>query len=118
MSIRYKLWDKQTDVVERGGGAILTPAEWMLKWPQARTAYPVVAGGSCSGDTADCLEDMIIKYYPLGFTPSVDLSDDTAQTILDEIEAWENEQIIVAQNAISPEERIAAMLEYYMTINY
>ena len=111
MSQRYKLWNK-TDIVKTRIGERLTPEEWMLRHPEAESDYPIVCAGSINGDISDCMEDMLLRAGMAGFNTTLTLSANTAQTILDEIEAWEDAKNAEAANAISPEERMAAALEY------
>lgn len=111
MSKRYKLWNK-TDIVKTRIGERLTPEEWMLRHPEAESDYPIVCAGSINGDISDCLEDMLLRAGMAGFVTALALSPTTAQTILDEIEAWEDARAAQASTAVSPEERTAAALEY------
>lgn len=111
MSSRYKLWNK-TDIVKTRIGERLTPEEWILRHPEAESDYPIVCGGSINGDISDCLEDMLLRAEMAGFSTTLALSVDTAQAILNELEAWEDERNAQAQNTVSPEERMAAALEY------
>lgn len=117
MSVRYKLWNKQ-DMVKTRVGERLTPDEWMLRHPEAETDYPIVSAGSINGDLSDCLEDMLLRAGLRGFTTSTVLSSETAQTILDEIEAWEDAMAVEAANYVSADERIAAALEFQNIMSY
>lgn len=111
MSTRYKLWNK-TDTVKTRIGERLTPEEWMLRHPEAESDYPIVSAGSINGDISDCLEDMLLRASDTGFATELMLSADTAQEVLDEIEAWEEKMAAQAASTVSAEERIAAALEY------
>lgn len=111
MSKRYKLWNK-IDIIKTRIGERLTPEEWMLRHPEAESDYPIVCAGSINGDLSDCLEDMLLRTNLMGFSTELVLSSATAQTILDEIEAWEDAKNAEAANAISPQERMAAAMEY------
>ncbi|WMJ82731.1 hypothetical protein ACS3UN_02205 [Oscillospiraceae bacterium LTW-04] len=111
MSKRYKIWNK-SDIVKTRIGERLTPEEWMLRHPEAESEYPIVCAGSINGDISDCMEDMLLRAEMAGFTTALTLSVDTAQTILDEIEAWEDVRAVQVASAISAEERTAAALEY------
>lgn len=111
MSMRYKLWNK-TDTVKTRIGERLTPEEWMLRHPEAESDYPIVCAGSINGDISDCLEDMLLRAEMAGFSTELTLSSDTAQALLEELEAWEDEKNAQAASAVSAEERIASALEY------
>lgn len=117
MSKRYKLWNK-VDTIKTRVGERLTPAEWMLRHPEAETDYPIVSAGSINGDLSDCLEDMLLRAGLMGFTTTISLAPDTAQTILDEIEAWEDARMAEAANVVTAEERIAAALEFQNIMSY
>lgn len=117
MSKRYKLWNK-TDIIKTRIGERLTPQEWMLRHPEAETDYPIVSTGSINGDLSDCLEDMLLRAGNMGFDTELALSPATAQALLDEIEAWEEELSAQVQENVSAEERIAASLEYQNMMNY
>ncbi len=117
MSKLYKLWNK-TDIVKTRIGERLTPEEWMLRHPEAESAYPIVCAGSINGDISDCMEDMLLRAEMAGFSTALTLSAETAQAILDEIEAWENERAAQAASTVGAEERMAAALEYQNMMDY
>lgn len=117
MSKRYKLWNK-IDIVRTRVGERLTPEEWMLRHPEAETDYPIVSAGSINGDLSDCLEDMLLRASLMGFTTTQTLVPNTAQSILDEIEAWEDARAVEAANHVSADERIAAALEFQNIMSY
>ena len=106
---RYQIWDKQSDVITPIG-EVLTPEQWMDRYPMARipSIDLVISGGTING--AFCSE----------YTSFKDLYEDqgaefpegaTQREVLDIIEQFEDDRRAKAEAYISPEERTAAALE-------
>lgn len=111
---RYAIWDKRTPVITPIG-EILSPADWIDRYPMAglETITVVCAAGEINGGFFGTLGQMVQMYEAQG----ADFSDATTDVEkLEVIEAFED-----AMNAPSdestPEERIAAALEYNNMLN-
>lgn len=111
MAKRYQLWDGQSTIITPAN-EVLTPAEWQIKYAwfvDSETTPMVIAAGFFNGGFCMPLMGMAQVLAGSGATFESGLS---AQELLNAIEAWENEQAAQATSAISPEERMAAALEY------
>ena len=103
---RYKIWDKQEKVITPVG-EVLSPEQWIERYPVAAVLDTVVYGSAINGGFFGVYDQMIDMYTNAGcdFTGC-----ETKQDHLDAIEAFED-----ASNAgsdiPSAEERIAASLE-------
>ena len=111
---RYSIWDKQSQVVTPVG-EVLTPAQWMDRYPIAglETVTVVCSAGEINGAFFGTLGQMVQMFEAQG----ADFSEATTDIEkLEVIEAFED-----AMNAPSdestPEERIAAALEYNNMLN-
>lgn len=111
---RYGIWDKQSPVITPIG-EILTPADWIDRYPMAGlSSITVVCGaGEINGSFFGTLGQMVQMYEAQG----ADFSGATTDIEkLEVIEAFED-----AMNAPSDEstaeERIAAALEYNNMLN-
>lgn len=111
---RYAIWDKQSPVITPIG-EILSPEQWIDRYPMAglETITIVCAAGEINGGFFGTLGQMVQMYEAQG----ADFSDATTDIEkLEVIEAFED-----AMNAPSdestPEERIAAALEYSNMLN-
>ena len=111
---RYAIWDKQSPVITPIG-EILSPEQWIDRYPMAglETITIVCAAGEINGGFFGTLGQMVQMYEAQG----ADFSDATTDIDkLEVIEAFED-----AMNAPSdestPEERIAAALEYSNMLN-
>lgn len=104
---RYVIWDKTSNVITPIG-EVLTPAQWIERYPMAEILDIVVAGGAING--ACCMEYTSFKnqYEHMG----CDFSEcTTQQDVLDAIEAFEDEMNQPAEGVITDETRIADALE-------
>ena len=104
---RYVIWDKTSNVITPIG-EILTPEQWIERYPMAKILDIVVAGGVING--ACCMEYTSFKdqYERMG----CDFSEcTTQQDVLDAIEAFEDEMNTPVEEGISDETRIADALE-------
>ena len=112
-SKRYVVWDK-TSAVITPIGEILTPAEWIERYPAAATIKTVVAGGEINGAYFGYFSQMVDAAEEAGCDFSGCTED---QDYLDAIAAFEDAQNIQA-NEPTPEERIASALEYQNMMEY
>lgn len=102
---KYKIWDKTSNVITPIG-EVLTPEQWIERYPVANVLDTVCSGGAINGAffaVFDSMKEM--------FEKNVDFSKcQTKQDVLDAIEEFENlsKEVTVIP---SPEERIAAALE-------
>ena len=104
---RYAIWNKQTDVITPIG-EVLSPSEWMERYPVARTLTTVCAAGDINGGFFGILSQMKTAYEVMG----ADFSDaDTDEEILEVIEAFEDAQEEAQKNVVSDETRTADALE-------
>ena len=102
---RYKLWDKESNVITPIG-EVLTPAQWIERYPVANVLPTVCGGGAINGSYFGVYETMVEMYTKQG----CDFSEcNTEQEHLDKIEESEDEMNTV--DVVSTDERIAAALE-------
>jgi hypothetical protein len=111
---RYKIWDKKEDIytlgVDQNGKAQFTADEYIktrAPWAANPNIKVIIGGGNINGTVFmefDATKDM---YKKLGATWADNATDDE---ILSAIEKWEDESQV--SKVASPEERIAAALEY------
>ena len=103
---RYKIWDKESDVITPIG-EVLTPAQWIERYPVANVLPTVCGGGAINGAYFGIYDEMIDLYTKNG----CDFSEcNTEQEHLDKIEEFEDEMNAPVE-VISAEERIASALE-------
>ena len=103
---RYVIWDKISNVITPIG-EVLTPEQWLDRYPMGNVVDLVVAGGVING--ACCMEYTSFKdnYVRQG----CDFSEcTTQQEVLDAIEAFEDE-MNAPVDVITDETRIADALE-------
>ena len=111
---RYAIWNKMDPIITPIG-EILTPQQWMLRYPVAKLEnITVVCGaGEINGSFFGTLGAMKQNYENAG----VDLSNcSTNEEILELIETFEDE-LNNPNNNITAEERIAAALEAQNLMN-
>ncbi len=111
-SKRYQVWNK-TDNVITPIGEVLTPEQWLEKFPMGRVLDLVIAGGTINGAFCGEYTSMIDMYEKQGcdFTGCV-----TQQDHLDAIEAFEDAQNVPTD--VTPDEtRIADALEDLVVLN-
>ena len=103
---RYKLWDKESNVITPIG-EVLTPQQWIDRYPVANVLPTVCGGGAINGAYFGVYDEMIELYTKQG----CDFSEcNTEQEHLDKIEEFEDIMNTPAE-VISAEERIASALE-------
>lgn len=111
---RYAIWDKQTPVITPVG-EVLQPSEWIARYPVAGldSITVVCSAGEINGGFFGTLGQMVHTCEAQGADFSEAVTDVQK---LEVIEAFED-----AKNAPSdestPEERIAAALEYSNLLN-
>lgn len=111
---KYAIWDKQTQVITPIG-EVLTPEQWIERYPMAglETITVVCAAGEVNGAFFGTLGQMVQMYEAQG----ADFSEaETDEEKLKVIEAWED-TINEGTGESTPEERIAAALEYNNLLN-
>ena len=113
---RYAIWDKQSTVITPSG-EVFTAEEWKDRYPVAALDnITVVCGaGEINGSFFGTLGQMVQMYEAQG----ADFSEATTDIEkLEVIEAFEDEQNNPPDTGEStPEERIAAALEYSNLLN-
>lgn len=105
---RYAIWDKKSPIITPIG-EVLTPEQWISRYPVAGLAsITVVCGaGEINGAFFGTLGQMVQMYEA-----HVDFSEcKTDEEKLEAIEAYED-AMNAPSNEASAEERIAAALEY------
>ena len=110
---RYRVWDKTSDVITPVG-EVFTPAQWIERYPAAAVLKTVVDGGDINGGFFGFFNQMINMAEQQGcdFTGCTEDQD-----YLDAIEAFEDEQNAPIDD-VTPEERIAAALEFQNLMEY
>lgn len=104
---RYAIWDKQTDVITPIG-EILSPVEWIERYPVAARLTTVCAAGDVNGGFFGVLSQMKQMYENKG----ADFSNaSTDEEVLEVIEAFEDEMNTPDPNYVSNETRTADALE-------
>lgn len=106
---RYAIWDKQSPVIVPTG-KVYSARQWMDKYPAAAldSITVVCAAGEINGGFFGTLGQMVQLYEAQGadFSACTDPEEKLAV-----IEAFED-ALSAAEDTVSPEERIAAALEY------
>lgn len=110
---RYAIWDKQSQVITPIG-EVFTAEQWIERYPVADLENVVVVcgAGEVNGSFFGTLEQMVQMYEAQG----ADFSEATTDIEkLEVIEAWEDADHSYGES--TPEERIAAALEYNNMLN-
>jgi len=108
---KYAIWNK-TDNIITPIGEVLSPAQWIERYPMANVVDIVIGGGVING--AYCMEytSFVDMYAKMG----CDFSEcETQQDYLDAIEAFEDEQN--QPSGVPDETRIADALEDLVVLN-
>lgn len=112
MAKRYQIWNKIDNVITPIG-EVLTPEQWIERYPMANILDIIIGGGAINGSVCMEYTQTIDMYTSMG----VDFSDCiTQQDHLDAIEAWEDEQNN-AKPGISDQTRIADALQDLVILN-
>lgn len=104
---RYQIWNK-TDKVITPIGEVLTPEQWIERYPVAGALKTVVADGELNGAFFGIFSSMVDMYATQGCDFSACTTDEEK---LAAIEAFED-AMNTPSNKPTTEERIAAALEY------
>lgn len=109
---KYQVWNK-TDNIITPIGEVLSPEQWLERYPMGRALDLVIGGGTING--SHCMEytSFVDMYEKMGcdFTGCV-----TQQDYLDAIEAFEIEQN-QPSDMVDNETRIADALEDLVVLN-
>ena len=109
---RYKIWNKTDEIYTLGkdenGKSHFTAMEWVAKYPWANIpgVKAIIGAGSINGTVMMEFEATVDHYKKLGAEIEDGMTD---REILDAIEEFEDTP---PESAPSPEERIAAALEF------
>ena len=104
---RYAIWDKVSNVITPIG-EILSPEEWIERYPVANILTTVCAAGDINGAYFGVLSQMKIMYENEG----ADFSEATTdEEILEVIEAFEDARNEEAKNYVDDQTRTADALE-------
>lgn len=111
MGKRYQIWDRQSEVITPIG-EVLSPQEWMARYPASAKIDYVIAAGTINGAFCTPLATMISTYEQMGadFSDCIDPND-----YIDVIESFDDAKVKAMQsmqNMPSDQERIAAALEF------
>jgi hypothetical protein len=108
----YKIWNK-TDAIytlapDANGKGVFTPEEWIAKYPWAGIpgVKAIIGGGAANGAVMLNFDEYVEAYKRAGLEFSDGMTD---QEILDAIEYFETHP---PEAPPSPEERMAAAMEY------
>ena len=104
---RYAIWDKETQVITPVG-EVLTPAQWIERYPVAANLTTVCSAGDVNGGFFGILSQMKLMYENQGADFSGVTTD---EGILEVIEAFEDAQNIPDTNFVEDNTRIADALE-------
>ena len=115
---RYTIWDKKSPVITPIG-EVLSPEQWIERYPIAGldSITVICAQGEVNGAYFGTLGQMKQMYENNGADFSTCA---TNEEVLEAIEAFEDAQAELAaqgSNESTPEERIAAALEYQNILN-
>ena len=104
---RYQIWNK-TDNIITPVGEVLSPAEWIERYPMANIVDIIIGGGTINGNVCMEYTSTVETYKEMGcdFTGC-----ESKQDYLDAIENFETAQTATPENYVSDETRIADALE-------
>ncbi len=108
---RYQIWNK-TDNIITPIGEVLSPSQWVERYPMAKLLDIIIGGGAINGSVCMEYTQTIDTYSQMGcdFSKCV-----TKQDHLDAIEAFEDAQN--NQVTTTDETRIADALEDLVVLN-
>lgn len=111
---RYAIWDKQSDIITPIG-EVLTAEQWVARYPVA--AVPAVtvvcSAGEVNGGYFGTLGQMVQMYEAQGADFSEAVTDTEKLEVIEAFEDAMNEPDLTP----TPEERMAAALEYQALSN-
>lgn len=112
MAKRYQIWNR-TDNIITPIGEVLTPEQWIERYPMARTLDIIIGGGTINGTVCMEYTSTVDMYEKMG----CDFTDcETKQDHLDAIEAFEDKKN-EPQEFVDNEQRIADALEDLIVLN-
>lgn len=113
---RYAIWDKTSPVITPIG-EVLTPAQWIERYPMAGLdSITVVCGaGEINGSFFGTLGQMVQMYEAEGADFSEATTDEEKLQVIEDFEDLRNNPPNTGES--TPEERIAAALEYNNLLN-
>lgn len=109
---RYQIWNKKDNVITPIG-EVLTPQQWIERYPMANVVDLVIGGGTINGSVCMEYTQTIDTYRQMGCDFSKCVSK---QDHLDAIEAFEDEQN-TPTSIVTDETRIADALEDLVVLN-
>ena len=110
MSHKYQIWNK-TDNIITPVGEVLSPEDWLNRYPMGRIVDLVIGGGTINGSVCMEYTSMVDTYTKMG----VDFSQCvTQQDYLDAIAEFEDTP---PEPMISDETRMADALEDLVVLN-
>ena len=104
---RYAIWDKTSNVITPVG-EVLSPAEWIERYPVAAMLTTVCSAGDINGGFFGVLSQMKLMYENRGADFSGATTD---EEILEVIEAFEDSMNTPNPNYVEDNTRIADALE-------
>lgn len=104
---RYAIWDRQTPVITPIG-EVLTPEQWIARYPAAEHITYVCAAGDVNGAFSQSLGNLVMVYEAQGADFSEAETDEEKLEVIEAFEDAMNEPDLTP----TPEERMAAALEY------
>lgn len=113
---RYAIWDRETDVITPIG-EILTPEQWMERYPVARKLTTVCSAGDINGGFFGVLSQMKLMYQNEGADFSEATTDEQVLEVIEAFEDARNEAAAEAANVVTDETRIADALEDLVVLN-
>ncbi len=107
---RYSIWDKKSIVITPVG-EILSPEQWIERYPMAGLDNFVVVGsaGDINGGYFGILSQMVQMYENMGADFSEAETDEEKLEVIEAFEDMQNDPGDLTES--TPEERIAAALE-------
>lgn len=112
MSRKYQIWNK-TDNIITPIGEVLSPQQWIERYPMANVIDIVIGGGVINGSYC-----MAYDAFKEMYENVIDFSDcTTKQECLDKIQEYEETPQPEPEPTISDETRIADALEDLVVLN-
>lgn len=107
---RYAIWDKKSPVITPIF-EVLTPEEWMERYPVAKIPSMVIVGsaGEINGGYFGILSQMVKMFADMGADFSACVTDEDKLEVIEAFEDAMNTPVETDES--TPEERIAAALE-------
>lgn len=113
---RYGIWDKTSPVITPSG-EVFTAAEWKVRYPAAALNNIVVVcgAGEINGSFFGTLGQMVQMYEAMGADFSEAITNIEKLEVIEAFEDARNTPVDTGES--TPEERIAAALEYANLLN-